>query len=67
MDVILIKDFPGLGFKNEIVKIKNGYGRNYLIPKGYAILANSSNSKILNEILKQTKNKQKDQCLLCCI
>jgi len=60
MDVILIKDFPGLGFKNEIVKIKNGYGRNYLIPKGYAILANSSNSKILNEILKQTKNKQEE-------
>ena len=60
MDVILIKDLPGLGFKNEIVKIKNGYGRNYLIPKGYAILANSSNSKILNEILKQTKNKQKE-------
>ena len=60
MDVILIKDVPGLGFKNEIVKIKNGYGRNYLIPKGYAILANSSNSKILNEILKQTKNKQEE-------
>ena len=60
MDVILIKDVPGLGFKNEIVKIKNGYGRNYLIPKGYAILANSSNSKVLNEILKQTKNKQKE-------
>jgi len=60
MDVILIKDLPGLGFKNEIVKIKNGYGRNYLIPKGYAILANSSNSKILNEILKQTKNKQEE-------
>ena len=60
MDVILIKDVPGLGFKNEIVKIKNGYGRNYLIPKGYAIIANSSNSKILNEILKQTKNKQKE-------
>ena len=59
-DVILIKDVPGLGFKNEIVKIKNGYGRNYLIPKGYAILANSSNSKILNEILKQTKNKQEE-------
>ena len=60
MDVILIKDLPGLGFKNEIVNIKNGYGRNYLIPKGYAILANSSNSKILNEILKQTKNKQEE-------
>ena len=60
MNVILIKDVPGLGFENEIVKIKNGYGRNYLIPKGYAILANSSNSKILNEILKQTKNKQEE-------
>ena len=47
MDVILIKDVPGLGFKNQMVKIKNGYGRNYLIPKGYAILANSSNEKLL--------------------
>ena len=60
MNVILIKDVPGLGFENEIVKIKNGYGRNYLIPKGYAILANSSNSKILNEILKQKKILEPD-------
>ena len=54
MDIILIQDVPGLGFKDEIVKVKNGYGRNYIIPKGYGVLANKSNSKILEENLKQT-------------
>ena len=60
MNVILVKDEPGLGFKNDTIKIKNGYGRNYLIPNGFAILANKSNTKSLNEILKQTKNKQEE-------
>lgn len=60
MNVILVKDVPGLGFKNDTIKIKNGYGRNYLIPNGFAILANKSNTKSLNEILKQTKNKQEE-------
>ena len=60
MDIILIQDVPGLGFKDEIVKVKNGYGRNYIIPKGYGVLANKSNSKILEENLKQTVKKQED-------
>ena len=60
MKIILVKDVPGLGFKNDIVKIKNGYGRNFLIPNSFAILANESNTKSLNELLKQTKNKQKE-------
>mgnify|MGYP006098998425 FL=1 len=60
MKIILVKDVPGLGFKNDTVKIKNGYGRNFLIPNGFAILANESNTKSLNELLKQTKNKQEE-------
>ena len=60
MDIILIQDVPGLGFKDEIIKVKNGYGRNYIIPKGYGVLANKSNSKILEENLKQTVKKQEE-------
>ncbi len=60
MDIILKKNIPGLGFKDEIVSVKNGYGRNYLIPNGLAVLANKSNSKILNENLKQTIKKQEE-------
>ena len=43
MEIILLKDVPGLGFKDEILNVKNGYGRNYIIPKGYGVLANKSN------------------------
>ena len=43
MDVILKQDFPGLGYKNDTVKVKGGYGRNYLIPQGFAIVASVSN------------------------
>ena len=60
MDIILTKDIPGLGFKDEIVKVKNGYGRNYIIPKGYGILSNDTNKKILEENLKQTTKKQEE-------
>ena len=60
MNIILLQDVPGLGFKDEIVKVKNGYGRNYIIPKGYGVLANKSNSKILEENLKQTVKKQEE-------
>ena len=49
MEVILIKDVPGLGFQDEKVIVKDGYGRNYLIPQGFCVLANKSNSKILDE------------------
>ena len=60
MDIILTKDVPGLGFKDEIVKVKNGYGRNYIIPKGYGVLSNGTNKKILEENLKQTIKKQEE-------
>lgn len=53
MEVILIQDVTNLGFKDDIVNVKNGYGRNYLIPQGYAILATLPNKKILAENLKQ--------------
>ena len=57
MEIILKKDIPRLGFKNDIINVKNGYGRNYLIPNGFAIIANDSNKKILQENLKQTTHK----------
>jgi len=60
MEIILIKDIPGLGFKDEIVNVKNGYGRNYIIPQGFGVLANKTNSKILEENLKQTVKKQEE-------
>ena len=58
MDVILKEDVEKLGFKNEIVSVKNGFGRNYLIPKGLAILATTSSVKVLEEKLRQQKNKE---------
>lgn len=60
MEIILIKDVPGLGFKDEVVNVKNGYGRNYIIPKGFGVLANKANSKVLEENLKQTAKKQEE-------
>ncbi len=60
MKVILIKDVPGLGFQDEKVNVKDGYGRNFLIPKGLGVLANKSNSKVLEEKLKQTVKKQEE-------
>ena len=46
MEIILKKDLKGLGYKNDIVKVKNGYGRNFLIPQGIAVLATDSNKKM---------------------
>ena len=60
MEIILLKDVPGLGFKDEILNVKNGYGRNYLIPNGFGVLANKSNTKVLEENLKQTIKKQEE-------
>ncbi|WP_226390197.1 50S ribosomal protein L9 [Penaeicola halotolerans] len=57
MEVILKTDIKGLGFKNDLVKVKPGYGRNYLIPEGYAVIANSSNKKVLAENIKQAAHK----------
>ena len=60
MKLILIKDVPGLGFQDEKVNVKDGYGRNFLIPKGLGVLANKSNSRVLEEKLKQTVKKQEE-------
>lgn len=57
MEIILTKDIKGLGYKNDTLTVKNGYGRNYLIPQGYAIIANSTNKKVTSENLKQAAHK----------
>jgi len=57
MDVLLKKDVERLGSKDEIVTVKNGYGRNFLIPKGLAILATTSIKKMHAETLKQRAHK----------
>tara|TARA_Y100000739_G_C20484103_1_gene407333 strand:+ start:35 stop:478 length:444 start_codon:yes stop_codon:yes gene_type:complete len=57
MEIILKQDVAKLGFKNEIVTVKNGYGRNFLIPKGLAILATESAKKVLAENVKQQTKK----------
>ncbi|MBE6264752.1 MAG: 50S ribosomal protein L9 [Prevotella sp.] len=57
MEIILKEDIIGLGYKNDIVNVKNGYGRNYLIPTGKAVIASESAKKILAENLKQQAAK----------
>lgn len=57
MEIILKEDIIGLGYKNDIVNVKNGYGRNYLIPTGKAIIASPSAKKVLAENLKQQAHK----------
>ncbi|MEO1049491.1 MAG: 50S ribosomal protein L9 [Bacteroidota bacterium] len=57
MEVILKQDIKGLGYKNDVITVKPGYGRNYLIPQGYAILANDSNKKMIAENIKQASHK----------
>ncbi len=57
MEIILKEDVANLGYKNDIVNVKPGYGRNFLIPKGKAILATPSAKKILAESLKQKAHK----------
>jgi large subunit ribosomal protein L9 len=59
MELILKKDVENLGFTDDIVTVKNGYGRNFLIPRGYAILATPSTKKVLAETLKQRAYKEK--------
>jgi len=58
MEIILKQDMENLGYENEVVKVKNGYARNYLIPKGMAILATGTNKKILAEVNKQKSFKE---------
>ena len=57
MEVILKTDIKGLGYKNDLVAVKPGYGRNYLIPQGFATLATNSNKRILAENIKQASHK----------
>ncbi|MCM5663466.1 50S ribosomal protein L9 [Galbibacter mesophilus] len=59
MEVILKNDVENLGFKDDVVTVKNGYGRNYLIPQGFAIMATASAKKVLAENLKQRAFKEK--------
>ena len=58
MEIILKEDVQNLGFKDDIVSVKNGYGRNFLIPKGLAVLATPSVRKIHAENLKQRAHKE---------
>lgn len=57
MELILKEDIKGLGYKNDIVKVRPGYGRNYLLPQGLAMLATESNRKVITENIKQASHK----------
>jgi large subunit ribosomal protein L9 len=58
MEVILTQDITGLGYKNDLLKVKDGYARNYLIPQGMAIIATNSGKKQLEEMKKQQAFKE---------
>jgi large subunit ribosomal protein L9 len=58
MEVILKKNIDKLGYKDEVVSVKPGYGRNFLIPQGYAVLATPSAVKAHEEVLKQRAHKE---------
>ena len=58
MNIILLENIEKVGFKDEIVTVKNGYGRNFLIPQGRAILATESSVKVLEEKLRQQSKKE---------
>ncbi len=57
MEVILREDIQGLGYKNDTVSVKAGYGRNYLIPRGMAMIASTSNKKMIEEEVRQAAHK----------
>jgi len=57
MEVILKQDIKNLGYADDVVKVRPGFGRNYLIPRGLAVLASETNSKIHNEVIKQRSHK----------
>lgn len=58
MEIILKTDVPNLGHKDDILTVKNGYARNYLIPKGFAINATKTNLKVHEENLRQRAHKE---------
>ena len=57
MDIILKQDIKNLGYTDDVVKVRNGYGLNYLIPQGMAVIANPVNRKIHLEVVKQRSHK----------
>jgi large subunit ribosomal protein L9 len=57
MEVILKQDVSGVGYKNDIVKVKAGFGNNYLIPNGFALIANDSNKRLVKENVRQAAHK----------
>jgi len=57
MEVIWKQGVQGLGYKNDVVKVKPGYGRNFLIPNGVAIIANESNKRMMAENTRQAAHK----------
>jgi large subunit ribosomal protein L9 len=57
MEVILKQDVTGLGYKNDIVKVRPGYGNNYLIPNGFALIATESNKRLVQENIRQASHK----------
>ena len=57
MEIILTQDVTGLGYKNDTVKVKAGYGRNYLIPNGVALIANEPNKRKVAEDIRQAAHK----------
>ena len=61
MDIILLENVEKLGFKDEVVTVKNGYGRNFLIPQGKAVMATSSAVKVLEEKLRQQAKKEETE------
>ena len=65
MEVILKKDIENLGFEDDLVKVKSGYGRNYLIPNGLAVIATMSEKKILEETDKKLLQTWQHHRLYC--
>ena len=57
MEIILTQDVTGLGYKNDTIKVKAGYGRNYLIPTGVALIANEPNKRKVAEDIRQVAHK----------
>jgi len=58
MEIILLKDIDRLGYKHDLVEVKPGYGRNFLIPTGQAVIANDSNKAKLDKILEEQESKE---------
>ena len=58
MEIILLQDLTNLGHKDDVIKVRNGYGRNYLIPQGFAMLATESAKKMHAENMRQRAHKE---------